>query len=252
METLMKRGIFILAISIIGIAVVACGSDGDSPGAVPTHPSGIPVATATSGATPTVPPELFRMLEPGDDPAPPVGALDTSKTYTATIKTEKGDIVIELLDDIAPIYVENFVNLARVGYYDDSTFHRVLDNFMAQGGDPTGTGSGGPGYRFPDDFHPDMLHDGPGVLSMANSGLNTNGSQFFITHRATDWLNPYENGQLKRCGQRDASGRPISCHAVFGRVTEGMDVVLSLTLRDPNQNPGFSGDTLIAVEITES
>ena len=243
----MKRGLLVFAMSAMAIAAVACGSDGNASG-----PTNTPAATSTPAATATVPPELFRMLEPGDDPAPPVGALDTSKAYIATIKTDKGDIVVELLDDIAPIYVENFVNLARIGYYDDTTFHRVLNDFMAQGGDPTGTGTGGPGYRFPDQFHPEMKHDRPGVLSMANSGLNTNGSQFFITHKATDWLDPYQDGQLKRCGQRDATGRPISCHGVFGRVTEGMDVLLSLTLRDPSESPGFLGDTLITVEIAES
>ena len=95
------------------------------------------------------------MLEPGDDPAPPVGALDTSKSYTATFKTEKGEFVVELLDDIAPLFVENFVNLSRIGFYDGITFHRVIPNFMAQSGDPDGTGGGGPGYRFPDQFHPD-------------------------------------------------------------------------------------------------
>lgn len=239
----MKRGFLIFAISALAIAAVACGSDND-PGSAPTSTIGLPVSTSTPVATPTVPPERFRMLEPGDDPAPPVGALDTSKDYTATIKTEKGDIVIELLDDIAPIYVENFVNLARTGFYDGSTFHRVLSNFMAQGG--TGA-DGGPGYQFADQFHPDMLHDGPGVVSMANAGLNTNTSQFFITHRATPHLDPFEDGQLKPCNLRG-----VSCHAVFGRVIDGMDVVLSLTIRDPNQNPGFPGDTITTVEIEES
>ena len=140
-----------------------------------------------------------------DRPSPPSGALDTTKTYTARLKTEKGDIVVELYADRAPLTVENFVNLARAGFYDGTTFHRVIRGFMAQGGDPTGTGTGGPGYEFGDEFHPSLRHDGPGILSMANAGAGTNGSQFFITHGATPHLDDR--------------------HSVFGRVTEGMDVV---------------------------
>ena len=166
-----------------------------------------------------------------DRPAPPSGALDTSKTYTARFKTERGDIVAELYADRAPRTVENFVNLARAGFYDGTTFHRVIKGFMAQGGDPTGTGTGGPGYQFGDEFHPSLRHDGPGILSMANAGPGTNGSQFFITHSATPHLNDK--------------------HTVFGRVTEGMDVVNALRERDPqrDRNPGDRIDT---IEITES
>ena len=163
--------------------------------------------------------------------APPSGALDTSKQYAARFKTERGDFVVELYADRAPLTVENFVNLARAGFYDGTTFHRVIDGFMAQGGDPTGTGTGGPGYQFGDEFHPSLRHDGPGVLSMANAGAGTNGSQFFITYSATPHLNDR--------------------HSVFGRVTEGMDVVRSIRERDPqrDRNPGDRIDT---IEITES
>jgi cyclophilin family peptidyl-prolyl cis-trans isomerase len=166
-----------------------------------------------------------------DRPAPPSGALDTTKSYTARFKTERGDIVVELYADRAPLTVENFVNLARAGFYDGTTFHRVINGFMAQGGDPTGTGTGGPGYQFGDEFHPSLRHDGPGVLSMANAGAGTNGSQFFITHSATPHLD--------------------NKHSVFGRVTEGMDVVSSLRERDPqrDRNPG---DRIETIEITES
>jgi cyclophilin family peptidyl-prolyl cis-trans isomerase len=166
-----------------------------------------------------------------DRPSPPSGALDTTKSYTARFKTEKGDIVVELYADRAPRTVENFVNLARTGFYDGTTFHRVIRGFMAQGGDPTGTGTGGPGYQFGDEFHPSLRHDGPGVLSMANAGAGTNGSQFFITHGATAHLDDR--------------------HSVFGRVTEGMDVVQALRERDPqfDRNPGDRIDT---IEITES
>jgi cyclophilin family peptidyl-prolyl cis-trans isomerase/Tfp pilus assembly protein PilF len=164
-------------------------------------------------------------------PEPPPMAIDPDKTYQATIVTDKGEIVIELYADRAPNTVNSFVFLAREGFYDDTTFHRVLPDFMAQGGDPTGTGSGGPGYSFADEFHPELRHDGPGVLSMANSGPGTNGSQFFITFDATPWLDDQ--------------------HAVFGRVIEGLDVLAALTPRDPQQNPGSPGDTIVTIEIQE-
>ena len=245
----MSRGFLLLTVSLVALFAIACGSGDPNTalGAAPTT-SGIPVATSTSvpRPTPTVPPELFRMLAPGDNPAPPVGALDTSKSYTATFKTEKGDFLVELLDDTAPIYVENFINLARTGFYDGVTFHRVIGGFMAQGGDPTGTGGGGPGYRFADSFSPEMRHDGPGTLSMANAGLNTNGSQFFITHGATPHLDPFNaDGTPKPCQYAG-----VSCHAVFGKVIEGMDVVLAIRVRDPGTDP-LPGDKIIMIEITE-
>jgi len=162
--------------------------------------------------------------------APPSGALDTTKSYVARFKTERGDIVVELHADRAPLTVENFVNLARAGFYDGTTFHRVIKGFMAQGGDPTGTGTGGPGYQFGDEFHPTLRHDAAGVLSMANAGAGTNGSQFFITHSATPHLD--------------------NRHSVFGRVTEGMDVVSALRERDP-QRDREPGDRIETIEISE-
>lgn len=161
----------------------------------------------------------------------PAMSIDLSKKYVATMGTVKGDIIIELFAKDVPVTVNNFVFLAREGYYDNTTFHRVLPNFMAQGGDPTGTGAGGPGYRFEDEFASHLRHDGPGVLSMANAGPNTNGSQFFITHGPT----PHLDGR----------------HAVFGKVIEGLDVLMSLTPRDPNQQPSFLGDSLNSVTIQE-
>ena len=241
MEERMKRVLGLTAISLVAVAAVACGSDGDSAGIASEPDGSLPVATATTA------PPAGRMLQPGDAPAPPSGALDTSKSYTATIKTEKGDIVIELLDDIAAIYVENFVNLSRIGFYDGVTFHRVIADFMAQGGDPDGNGTGGPGYRFADQFHPDQRHDGPGIISMANAGFNTNGSQFFITFRETAFLDPYnEDGTPKSCNFPN-----VSCHGVFGKVIEGMDVLFSIRERDPGTDPN-PGDTIITIEIEES
>jgi cyclophilin family peptidyl-prolyl cis-trans isomerase len=177
--------------------------------------------------------------------APPAMEIDANKTYVATIETEKGDIVVELFADKVPNTVNNFVFLAREGFYDNTTFHRVISDFMAQAGDPTGTGSGGPGYRFADEFHPDLKHDRPGTLSMANSGADTNGSQFFITFGATPWLDAYQDGSLKNCA--DSS---VSCHAVFGRVTEGMDVVLALEPRDPSR-ASYPGDLIKTIRIKE-
>ena len=165
-----------------------------------------------------------------DQPMPPSGALDTSKAYRARFKTERGDIVVDLYADKAPLTVENFVNLARSGFYDGTTFHRVIAGFMAQGGDPTGTGRGGPGYQFGDEFHPELRHDGPGVLSMANAGPGTNGSQFFITYGPTPHLDDR--------------------HSVFGRVTEGMDVLNSLRERDPGRDRD-PGDRIETIEIEE-
>ena len=156
--------------------------------------------------------------------------IDPQKEYTATLRTEKGDIIIALRADKTPITVDNFVKLARSGYYNNSTFHRVLPGFMAQGGDPTGTGAGGPGYTIQDEFT-DLTHE-RGVISMANTGQpNSGGGQFFITFVPTLQLD--------------------GAHTVFGAVIEGMDVVDSLTPRDPNQGPDFPGDTLIEVLIAE-
>jgi cyclophilin family peptidyl-prolyl cis-trans isomerase len=180
--------------------------------------------------------------------APPEMIIDPTKQYQATIKTEKGDIVIELDADKAPETVNNFVFLAREGWYDDITFFRVIEDFMAQTGDPTDTGIGGPGYRFPDEFDSDLRHDQAGIVSMANSGVNTNGSQFFITYAPAPWLDAYdENDELKDCEPRE-----VSCHAVFGRVIEGMDVLESLTPRNPAENPELPpGDSIITIEIEE-
>ena len=163
--------------------------------------------------------------------SPPAMALDPDKSYSATMATDKGDIVIELYADKTPNTVNNFVFLAREGFYDDTVFHRVIKSFMVQGGDPTGTGRGGPGYRFADEFHPELQHDKPGILSMANAGPGTNGSQFFLTHGPTPLLN--------------------NAHTVFGQITDGMDVLNSIPARDP-MNASAPSVKLQSVTITEA
>ena len=162
--------------------------------------------------------------------APPPMIIDVNKQYKATIETEKGDIVLELFAADAPKTVNNFVFLAREGFYNGATFHRVIPGFMAQGGDPTGTGAGSPGYVFEDEFS-QHTHTA-GALSMANGGPNTNGSQFFITYAPQHYLD----------------GK----HTVFGQVIRGMDVLNKLTPRDPSRNPTFEGDTITRITIDES
>lgn len=159
----------------------------------------------------------------------PAMLIDQSKQYFATFKMAKGgEFVVELYPAKAPITVNSFAFLACKDYYDGVTFHRVIEGFMAQGGDPTGTGSGGPGYSFVDEPN-DLVFDKEGILAMANAGPNTNGSQFFITYAPTAHLN--------------------GLHTIFGQVVEGMEVVNGLTRGDP-QTPGFTGDVIETIAIT--
>ena len=205
--------------ALLALLAVACGDDGETTSMEQQTPQ-------AETAAPTAAPK------PKSYDSPPPMTIDPNKQYTATIVLEKGgEIVIELFAKETPMTVNNLAFLARDGYYDGVTFHRVLPGFMAQTGDPTGTGSGGPGYRFEDEFHPDRRHDDPGVLSMANAGENTNGSQFFITFRATPELD------FK--------------HTVFGKVISGMDVVEGLTLRDPQEGPTTPGDAIRTIRISE-
>jgi cyclophilin family peptidyl-prolyl cis-trans isomerase len=162
--------------------------------------------------------------------APPAMVIDPEKKYTAVFNTDLGEFKIELFADKVPTTVNNFVFLAKEEFYNDTIFHRVIDDFMVQGGDPTGTGRGGPGYRFADEFNPNLKHDKRGTMSMANAGPNTNGSQFFITHGPTPWLD----------------GK----HAVFGQLVEGEDVFMSIPARDPGavNSPAVK---LVSVTIIE-
>jgi cyclophilin family peptidyl-prolyl cis-trans isomerase len=162
----------------------------------------------------------------------PPFSIDPAKQYTATLHTEKGDIVMQLYADKAPLAVNSFVFLAQQGWFNGVTFHRVLPGFVAQTGDPSGTGSGGPGYYFKNEVSAGLSFDKPGVVGMANSGPDTNGSQFFITYTP----------QTKLDGS----------YTIFGQVTQGMDVVESLTARDPETTPGLPpGDKILSVTVQE-
>jgi peptidyl-prolyl cis-trans isomerase B (cyclophilin B) len=173
---------------------------------------------ATSCAATTSAPTLTK--KPMSYSAPPPMTIDTNKQYTATIETGKGNLVLELFASDVPVTVNNFVFLAREGFYDNTTFHRVIPDFMAQGGDPTGTGTGGPGYKFADEFtkHTHVT----GTLSMANAGPNTNGSQFFITYAPQSHLD--------------------NRHSVFGKLIDGMDILKRL----------INGDTIKRITIEEN
>jgi peptidyl-prolyl cis-trans isomerase B (cyclophilin B) len=161
---------------------------------------------------------------------PPAMQIDPKKQYKARMETDKGTMVIELFAEKTPKTVNNFVFLSREGFYDGVIFHRVISDFMVQGGDPTGTGRGGPGYKFGDEFVSSLRHDKQGILSMANAGPGTNGSQFFITHVPT----PHLNGK----------------HTVFGQVIEGLDVLMSIPARDPG-NVNAPAVKIISVTIEE-
>ncbi len=205
-----------IILAVIIVCGVSCGGKAPEPAAKSPPPVPAP--------SPPSPPPLKTYS------APPPMVIDPSKHYTAIIKTEKGNMVFELFAEDVPVTVNNFVFLAREGFYDGSTFHRVIPGFMAQGGDPTGTGRGGPGYTFADEItgHRHV----PGALSMANSGPDTNGSQFFICYTE----------------QRGLDGK----HSVFGQLVSGWDVLNALTPRDPSQNPQFEGDRIITIVIEES
>jgi cyclophilin family peptidyl-prolyl cis-trans isomerase len=162
------------------------------------------------------------------------------------IFTDSGEIVLELFDNLAPMTVENFVNLARIGFYDGMDFHRVVPGVLSQTGDPPGDRNDGPGYTFNDEFTRELLHDTAGIVSMANVSSNTNGSQFLITHDAANWLDAYDAGVAKNCAD-DA----VLCHPIFGRVIAGMEIVTSMEERDPDvvTTPGV---TILSVKINEN
>jgi len=211
---------YVLSLLVL-VALLAGCSTAATPTPTPTlAPTPVPTPIQTPSPTPTI--KLYS--------APPPMTIDTSRNYTAIIETVKGNITLELFAKDVPVTVNNFVFLARAGFYDNCTFHRVIPGFVAQGGDPTGTGSGWPGYFIPNEItqHTHVA----GALSMANAGPNTNGCQFFICY--TD--------------QHELDGS----YSVFGQLISGMDVLESLTPRDPDQHPTYKGDTILRIVIEES
>jgi cyclophilin family peptidyl-prolyl cis-trans isomerase len=211
----------LLLVGLAAVGLAACGGDENGGGSTPgTTPEGGSVS------------KLAQCQRTGEKSFPaPETVIDPEKTYLATIQTDKGNIVLELFAKDTPITTNNFVFLACKGYYDGVTFHRVIPGFVAQGGDPTGTGAGGPGYTIPDEQDAASF-DQPGLLSMAKAGPNTTGSQFFITYAPEQRLDPD--------------------FMVFGRVTEGMDVLESLTPRDPSRTPNASpGDRIVRIDVEE-
>ncbi len=238
----------------VGFALLAlafaCGSDDADTTATEPEPASGGAAPAAQVDTPQSCEDDIPMSTSKTYSAPPAMTIDPNKSYTATFCLEKGgQFTAELYAKEAPNTVNSFVFLAREGFYNGVTFHRVIENFMAQGGDPTGTGTGGPGYKFDNELSPERRHDSPGILSMANSGIKggrgTNGSQFFITFVETPFLDGYNpDGTAKDCTQG-------SCHTVFGKVTEGMDVVNGISIRDPQTARG-PGDAIATIIINES
>lgn len=236
----MKKFVMIKSVAVLALLLLlaACGPatpPADLPPTEPADPVEAEPVDPLTEAELDVADELgISVPDMSDIPQwsePPEMMIDPDKVYVATFRTEKGDIVVELFANRAPKTVNNLYFLAGEGFYDDTTFHRVLDGFMAQGGDPTGTGMGGPGYQFEDEIIGNLTFDEPGLLAMANAGPGTNGSQFFITFEPAPWLD----------------GR----HTIFGKVIEGMDVLDSLTRRDPMQTPEIEGDRLETVIVEE-
>jgi len=190
-------------------------------------PSNVPMSAGNVSAI-----IALELLEKQQFSACPPMGIDPQKQYIATLKTEKGDIVIELFPEEAPLAVNNFIFLARNGWFDGITFHRVLPGFVAQSGDPSGTGFGGPGYAFINETSPDLKYDKAGVVGMANSGKDSNGSQFFITYAPASQL---DGG-----------------YTIFGQVVSGMDVATNLSPRDPSTSFDLPpGDKIISVTIEE-
>jgi len=226
-RTIQFVGVGVVALIVVALIFMYISNRGE---AVPTEvpPTEAPQTELPQTEVPqTEPPQETTFQY---DAYPPM-TIDTTKEYFANVKMAKGgEFTIQLYPDKAPKTVNSFVFLARQGYFNGLTFHRVLEGFMAQGGDPTGSGAGGPGYEFENEDN-DLSFDKAGVVAMANAGRDTNGSQFFITFGPA----PHLDGD----------------YTIFGQVTSGMDVVNAITLRDPDQNPSFPGDAMESVTITE-
>jgi peptidylprolyl isomerase len=220
-----KHQTVFMAVTTLLIASFACSSLSSAPAtseplAATEAPANVPSACSVFDSIPAS----------AQYSTAPAMSIDTTGKYFATVKMANGgEFKIALYADKAPITVNSFVFLSCKGFFDGVTFHRVLEGFMAQGGDPTGTGMAGPGYEFVNEDS-DLTFDKAGVVAMANAGPDTNGSQFFITFGPADFLN--------------------GGYTIFGQVVSGMDVVNNITRRDPDQNPSFTGDAMESVTIT--
>lgn len=230
---------FQLAVAVLLIASLACSLSPSAP--VTSAPPAAEPAIVEATVPAVVPPAggssssacaVFDSIPTAAQySSAPEILIDTTAKYFATVKMANGgEFKIELFAEKAPITVNSFVFLTCKGFFNGLTFHRVLEGFMAQGGDPTGSGMGGPGYEFVNEYS-DLTFDKPGILAMANAGPDTNGSQFFITFGPAEWLN--------------------GGYTIFGQVVSGMEVVNALTLRDPQQNPSFIGDAMESVTISQ-
>jgi peptidylprolyl isomerase len=225
---------FMLASNRPGSGQSAAAPTTDAFSAAPTLAAAEGVPTAAGAPAETAPtavsaPAAGQQLSYS---APPPMTIDPAKSYTATITTPRGDFVVKLRPDLAPQTVNSFVFLARAGFFNGVTWHRVLQNFMAQGGDPTGTGTGGPGYTIPDEFTDKVKFDKPGIMAMANTGQpNSGGSQFFVTTAPANFLD----------------GK----YTIFGEVTQGQDIVNGIPLRDPEQSPTTPGEQIVKIAIDE-
>ena len=228
------RGLILLAVAAIAVLAIACGDDSENSATdTPPPATSPPTAAATAiNDCPQLTEEAPEAAVKTYDSAPEM-TIDPAKSYTAVIHTERGDFTMTLRPDLAPQQVNSFVFLSRDGYYDGVTFHRVIPGFVAQAGDPTGTGSGGPGYTLPAEFTTEVPYT-EGVVGAARTAEpDTAGSQWFVTLDEASTL----NGQ----------------YTVFAQVTDGIDVVKCITARDPSTNPGAPpGDKIISIEITEA
>ena len=232
LPAILSAAVVVLLLAGLVLMLVSNRSGGASTAAAPTAaPFAAEPTSAAAPAAATAAPAAPAGAKKSYSAAPPM-TIDPQKSYTATITTPRGDIVVKLRPDLAPQTVNSFVFLSKEGFYNGLTWHRVLPNFMAQGGDPTGTGTGGPGYTVPDEFTDKVLFDKPGILAMAHSSLpNSNGSQFFITTAAATYLNKQ--------------------YTVFGQVEQGQDIVNGIPLRDPGQNPATPGEQIVKIAIAE-
>jgi peptidylprolyl isomerase len=222
--------VVVAVLAVLIVMLLSNRSGGTQTAAAPTEAAFSAVPTLAPAAVPTT---AAAAGQPKTYSAAPPMTIDPIKNYTATITTPHGDIVVKLRPDLAPQTVNSFIFLSKEGFYNGVTWHRVLKNFMAQGGDPTGTGMGGPGYTIPAEFTDKVLFDHPGIMAMARPGndINGNGSQFFITTAPAPSLNQQ--------------------YTIFGEVEKGQEVVDSIHLRDPDQTPTTPGEPIVKITIAE-